>query len=429
MRLVAAHPPADPRGRPGFQRQFLRPGSISAVRGRPRPSRRDLQQDDGGTPPPARRAHGGERPDRPPAALHRSRAGRRLGGRARPRRAGRSRSLNRSAEEILGVGAAELLGPAGGALPEIADLIAGSPRRASAHLQGQVMLVSPRAERTLVVYASPSRRGMGPTAHGGDPRRHHRSRLGAAHLAWADVARRIAHEIKNPLTPIQLSAERLRSGVRPRHHRGPEVFDQCTATIVRQVDDIGRMVDEFSSFARMPKPVAGAGGHRRHRAAGGVHDADRQSRDRRSSTTFPKGRPASFDRRLISQALTNIIKNATEAIAAVPEEQRGIPGRILVRLTAEEALLRRRRHRQRHRSADKENRHRLLEPYVTTREKRHRPRPGDRRQDSRGARRGARPLRRSGGQRRTAARGPDPSQFQGPAAGGDDRRGGMTKNG
>ena len=73
--------------------------------------------------------------------------------------------------------------------------------------------------------------------------------------AWADVARRIAHEIKNPLTPIQLSAERLKRRFGKAITEGREVFDQCTDTIIRQVGDIGRMVDEFSSFARMPKPA------------------------------------------------------------------------------------------------------------------------------------------------------------------------------
>ncbi|MCE3589792.1 PAS domain-containing sensor histidine kinase, partial [Escherichia coli] len=72
--------------------------------------------------------------------------------------------------------------------------------------------------------------------------------------AWADVARRIAHEIKNPLTPIQLSAERIRRRYAKVITEDREVFDQCTETIIRQVGDIGRMVDEFSSFARMPKP-------------------------------------------------------------------------------------------------------------------------------------------------------------------------------
>lgn len=72
--------------------------------------------------------------------------------------------------------------------------------------------------------------------------------------AWADVARRIAHEIKNPLTPIQLSAERIRRRYGKVITEDREVFDQCTDTIIRQVGDIGRMVDEFSAFARMPKP-------------------------------------------------------------------------------------------------------------------------------------------------------------------------------
>ena len=73
--------------------------------------------------------------------------------------------------------------------------------------------------------------------------------------AWADVARRIAHEIKNPLTPIQLSAERLKRKFGGTIDEDRDVFDQCTDTIIRQVGDIGRMVDEFSSFARMPKPA------------------------------------------------------------------------------------------------------------------------------------------------------------------------------
>ncbi len=72
--------------------------------------------------------------------------------------------------------------------------------------------------------------------------------------AWRDVARRIAHEIKNPLTPIQLSAERLRRKYRAEITGDLETFDRCTDTIIRQVEDIGRMVDEFSAFARMPAP-------------------------------------------------------------------------------------------------------------------------------------------------------------------------------
>ena len=77
---------------------------------------------------------------------------------------------------------------------------------------------------------------------------------GQREMAWREVARRIAHEIKNPLTPIQLSAERLKRKYGRLIEQDRDVFDQCTDTIVRQVDDIKRMVDEFSSFARMPKP-------------------------------------------------------------------------------------------------------------------------------------------------------------------------------
>ena len=136
--------------------------------------------------------------------------------------------------------------------------------------------------------------------------------------AWADVARRIAHEIKNPLTPIQLSAERLRRKYGKMIGEDRDVFEQCTDTIVRQVDDIRRMVDEFSRFARMPKPVI---------AAEDVADTVRQTaflmRVGNSEIDIDveiaeDPMPARFDRRLISQALTNIIKNATEAIAAVP---------------------------------------------------------------------------------------------------------------
>jgi two-component system nitrogen regulation sensor histidine kinase NtrY len=185
--------------------------------------------------------------------------------------------------------------------------------------------------------------------------------------AWADVARRIAHEIKNPLTPIQLSAERLKRKYGKVITEDRAVFEQCTDTIVRQVDDIRRMVDEFSRFARMPKPVI---------AAEDVADTVRQvvflmrvaHADLDIDVDIAEDpMPARFDRRLISQALTNIIQNATEAIAAVPPEELG-KGRIRVTVAREGGDV----------VVDvvdngiglpKENRSRLLEPYVTTREK------------------------------------------------------------
>jgi two-component system nitrogen regulation sensor histidine kinase NtrY len=185
--------------------------------------------------------------------------------------------------------------------------------------------------------------------------------------AWADIARRIAHEIKNPLTPIQLSAERLRRKYGKSITEDPAVFQQCTETIIRQVDDIKRMVDEFSQFARMPKAVIGNED---------VADAVRQvvflQRMGNADITIDldiaeEPMPARFDRRLISQALTNIIKNATEAVAAVPAAERG-KGHIRVSAFREGPDI----------VIDvidngiglpKESRSRLLEPYVTTREK------------------------------------------------------------
>jgi two-component system nitrogen regulation sensor histidine kinase NtrY len=185
--------------------------------------------------------------------------------------------------------------------------------------------------------------------------------------AWADVARRIAHEIKNPLTPIQLSAERIRRKYGKVITTDREVFDQCTDTIVRQVDDIKRMVDEFSSFARMPKPTIG-----NEDLAETIRQVVFMMRIAHPEIQFadqlPPGRVvAPFDRRLLSQAVTNIVKNATEAIAAVPEDSRG-PGRIEVTLddTHPDYLIL--AVTDNGKGFPAEGRQRLLEPYMTTRE-------------------------------------------------------------
>jgi len=184
--------------------------------------------------------------------------------------------------------------------------------------------------------------------------------------AWADVARRIAHEIKNPLTPIQLSAERLKRKYGRLIVEDRDVFDQCTDTIVRQVDDIKRMVDEFSAFARMPKA-------RLERADLG--ECVRQvaflmrvgNADVEIVETLPDSPVfARIDRRLLSQALTNIVKNAIEGIAARDENEAPDKGRVQISL------------KQRDGSVEIDvidngkgfpsaNRQRLLEPYMTTR--------------------------------------------------------------
>ena len=186
--------------------------------------------------------------------------------------------------------------------------------------------------------------------------------------AWADVARRIAHEIKNPLTPIQLSAERLKRKYMSEISTDPDIFRQCIDTIVRQVGDIGRMVDEFSSFARMPAPVM-----RRENAAELLQQAVFLQRVAHPDIAFavegPK-EPVYFegDGRLIAQALTNVLKNAGEGIAARKAKGDEAPGRIHVALkpngltfafqVSDNGI-----------GLPAEHRHRLTEPYVTTRAK------------------------------------------------------------
>ncbi len=186
--------------------------------------------------------------------------------------------------------------------------------------------------------------------------------------AWGDVARRIAHEIKNPLTPIQLSAERLRRKYAGEIKTAPEIFERCTETIIRQVGDIGRMVDEFSSFARMPKPVIAAEDLREI-----VRSAVFPQKVALPDIEFTVETPETplvvrCDARLIAQAIGNLLKNAGESIGARLASGDGPAGRIHVRLE----------------SADgaatvsiidngvglpKAERHRLTEPYMTTRAK------------------------------------------------------------
>ncbi len=188
--------------------------------------------------------------------------------------------------------------------------------------------------------------------------------------AWADVARRIAHEIKNPLTPIQLSAERLRRKYRNEVESDPAVFEQCTETIIRQVSDIGRMVDEFSSFARMPAPVV-----KPHDLSEIVRQAVFLQRVAVQKTVIDmRGVDEKVvqvcDGRLISQAVTNLLKNAAEAVSArLHDDANGVDqGQILIVLSQDDA----------HTTIQvvdngcglpEEGRNRLTEPYMTTRSK------------------------------------------------------------
>jgi two-component system nitrogen regulation sensor histidine kinase NtrY len=281
---------------------------------------------------------------------------------------GRISILNRSAEKLIGQSEADASGRSlTDVMPELEPLFTEARTGMHRLVQGQITISRDMRERNLSVRVTTEQ----------SPDEHHGYVVTLDDItdlvtaqrtsAWADIARRIAHEIKNPLTPIQLSAERLKRKYGKVITEDKAVFEQCTETIVRQVDDIKRMVDEFSRFARMPKPVM---------TAEDVADTARQvvflqrvgnpDIDIAFETEVEK-MPAKFDRRLISQALTNIIKNATEAIAAVPPQELG-KGRIGV-------FVKREGHEvvidviDNGTGLPKENRNRLLEPYVTTREK------------------------------------------------------------
>jgi two-component system nitrogen regulation sensor histidine kinase NtrY len=276
--------------------------------------------------------------------------------------------LNRSAEKLIGHAESETLDhPLSDVLPELDEMMKTAREGTQRLVQGQVTITREGQERILSARVTAEQTSQ--TRDSYIITLDDITELVSAQRtsAWADVARRIAHEIKNPLTPIQLSAERIRRKFGKSITEDKAVFEQCTDTIVRQVDDIRRMVDEFSRFARMPKPV--------------IEGEDVADTVRQAVFLMRVGHPdvdieaeireeplrANFDRRLISQALTNIIKNASEAIEAVPPGELG-RGRIDVIAARENDDI----------LIDvidngvglpKMSRARLLEPYVTTREK------------------------------------------------------------
>ena len=276
--------------------------------------------------------------------------------------------MNRSAEKLIGHAESETMDhPLSDVLPELDEMMKTARDGTQRLVQGQITITRDGHERNLSVRVSAEQTSQSRDSY--IITLDDITDLVSAQRtsAWGDVARRIAHEIKNPLTPIQLSAERIRRKFGKVITEDKAIFEQCTDTIVRQVDDIRRMVDEFSRFARMPKPV--------------MEGEDVADTVRQAVFLMRVGHPeidieaeikeepmlAQFDRRLISQALTNIIKNATEAIEAVPAETLG-KGRIdviaardnddIVIDVVDNGI-----------GLPKVSRARLLEPYVTTREK------------------------------------------------------------
>jgi two-component system nitrogen regulation sensor histidine kinase NtrY len=277
---------------------------------------------------------------------------------------------NRSALELLGIdGAAALVGrPLAEAVPEMAALIEAVQRRPERSVQDEMKLRRDNRSRVLLVRIVSERdeqeRITGFVATFDDV-----TELLSAQrkAAWADVARRIAHEIKNPLTPIQLSAERLKRKYLKEITSDRETFITCTDTIIRQVGDIGRMVDEFSAFARMPAPVV-----RNEDLLDVVRQTVFLARNGYPDVTVEADLPDQplkipCDVRQIGQALTNLVKNAVEAVQG--REGHDLP-RGLVRVslarhngTVTIAVI------DNGKGLPEDQRDRLTEPYVTTRVK------------------------------------------------------------
>lgn len=277
--------------------------------------------------------------------------------------------LSRSAEQMLGVSEAEAAGK------RLEDVIADFAPLLEARDEGgrkpraqsEVTLSVGNEERTFAVRVT--REQAGPGDVGSVITFDDITELVSAQRtsAWADVARRIAHEIKNPLTPIILSAERLRRKYgKVITGADRETFDKLTATIERQAGDIKTMVDEFAAFARVPKPVIEVSELRE-----AVQEPVVLFREGHPAVAFKLDIPAgstqaSFDRRLITQAVTNLVKNATEAVEQRAETAgKGFKPKVdvILRSGEDEWIIE---------VIDngvglpKQNRARLLEPYVTT---------------------------------------------------------------
>ena len=273
---------------------------------------------------------------------------------------GRIELPNRTADELLGLDLLAAIGhPLAEIVPEFSTLfaeVAASPDKArTAEIQ-----TGPSSHRRILLVRIGAELSGGRT-DGFVVTFDDITELQSAQrkAAWADVARRIAHEIKNPLTPIQLSAERLKRRFTKEIQSDPDTFSQCADTIIRHVGDIGRMVDEFSAFARMPQPVIKP------------EDIGRIAREALvlQKTARPginwvteipeRGPVVPCDRRMLRQALTNLLQNATDAVAMrdgaghIALMVRDLPDGVQI-IVADDGV-----------GLPAEERSRLTEPYVT----------------------------------------------------------------
>jgi two-component system, NtrC family, nitrogen regulation sensor histidine kinase NtrY len=277
--------------------------------------------------------------------------------------------LNRSAVQLMGLKETQVIGRSlVEILPEFAPLLEQAMARPTGQAEGQVEMRV--AGRELNLFLRITTEASNDASHGHVLTFDDITNLVSAqrNSAWSDIARRIAHEIKNPLTPIQLSAERLKRKYLKEITTDKHIFEQCTDTIIRQVGDLGRIVDEFSSFARMPKAIPEP-----NNLNDVVRDATVLQRVSSADVSINLKLDASlqrfaFDRRLITQAITNLVKNARESIETRLAADAKMPGEIIVEtgmadgapfITVTDNGI----------GLPQENRHRLAEPYMTTREK------------------------------------------------------------
>ena len=278
---------------------------------------------------------------------------------------------NRSALVLLSARVDDMIGRRlADAVPEMASLMANALRHPTRRAEAQIKIERGGRSRDLLVRITAER--MAGELEGFVVTFDDITALVIAQrtAAWADVARRIAHEIKNPLTPIQLSAERIKRKYLGEIKTDVKVFTDCIDTIVRQVGDIGRLIDEFSSFARMPAPV-----FKSENLLDIVRQAITPQKVAHPKIGFVEDLPDGpvelrCDGQQMVQVLTNILQNAAESIEGrdAPLDGELAPGRIVVSVAANTERIAI-EIEDNGRGLPGDLRDRLVEPYVTTRAK------------------------------------------------------------
>lgn len=282
---------------------------------------------------------------------------------------GRINLPNRSAARLLDMALSDLADcQLEDVLPEMSQLLASARRRPSRRAEAQIELS--RGDRRITLLSRISAEMSDGEINGFVVTFDDVSELQSAQrkAAWADVARRIAHEIKNPLTPIQLSAERIKRKYLSQIDKDAETFEALTETIIRQVEDIGRMVDEFSGFARMPEAVL-----QETNLAMLLREQTALQDAAHPNINYDLRLPVDeiflhCDARQVRQAVTNLLQNAADSINGRDAGGALEPGAIAIDVKADNqhvtiAIS------DNGRGLPTEDRHRLTEPYVTTREK------------------------------------------------------------